>query len=199
MERCCHKKIKWMQATTGKFGLQVISICCRTCCLIEVNSALKVCGTKLTVWVDSVEHTWLDKNSPLFLFLFLWIAARRINFSNSPLPFQRFFPETCLGLGGLYFYPQCYPRVAWALMGLHGRAPITSDGRIHARPPWCQKRCACRAAWLQILNWLASLDQPIKGLCLDYLYIWCALQTQLGKFSFNTSPHSAVCFSFIVA
>ena len=56
---------------TGKFGLQVISICCRTCCLIEVNAALKVCGTKLTVWVDSVEQTWLDKNSPLFLSLSL--------------------------------------------------------------------------------------------------------------------------------
>ena len=184
--------IAWSQQPskqqTGKFGLQVISICCRTCCLIEVNSALKVCGTKLTVWVDSVEQTWLDKNSPLFLFLFLWIAARRINFSNSPLPFQRFFPETCLGLGGLYFYPQCYTRVAWALMGLHGRAPIIIRfWRSHSCSPALMPEEVCLPSSLAPDSKLTRLTRPANKGALSRLYIWCALQTQLDKFSFNTS------------
>ena len=123
---------------TGKFGLQVISICCRTCCLIEVNAALKVCGTKLTVWVDSVEQTWLDENSPLFLFLFLWIATRRINFSNSPLPFQRFFRNLSRSRRSLFL-----PTV------LH-KSGVGSDG-----PPWASSN---NNTLLTVAFMLACLD-----------------------------------------
>ena len=123
---------------TGKFGLQVISICCRTCCLIEVNSALKVCGSKLTVWVDSVEQTWLDKNSPLFL-----------SFSGLQLGGSTLATRLCL-FNVSFQKPVSVSAVSLFLPVVLHKSGVGSDG-----PPWASSN---NNTLLTVAFMLACLD-----------------------------------------